>query len=143
MSTSIDLMAPRVIVENLWPGCEFEVGEILTLNKDGHYVGNNSFIWTLKEDVEPFPYLMRPLKWWEKREVSEMPEYVKINKDTRGLYDLETFGQYLKAGTIIKVVRWFGTSPFVTKSEFILACYIDPATESEYQSYLNSKHLKT
>jgi hypothetical protein len=78
-----ELMRPRVIVENLWPGCQFEVGDILI--KDGEYywvIGDIGWYSKVhKSEIEPFPYLMRPLEWWEERTPEEMPEYVKLKID--------------------------------------------------------------
>jgi hypothetical protein len=74
-----ELLKKRVIVENLWPDCLFKAGEILTINEYNHYVGNDKNFWFHKSDIEPFPYLMRPLAWWEERDEKDMPEYLKFD----------------------------------------------------------------
>lgn len=149
-----ELMKPRVIVENLWPRCEFGVGDIFTLvdNRIGGemYVddpnsGDPSYM--LKKDVEPFPYLMRPLKWYEEREFNEMTEYVKHK-----MFPLE----YVE-----KIVSHFhgifytdsGAIAFIKDDErFIFngkhrddeGYYRDfiPCTSQEYSDYINSKKDK-
>jgi hypothetical protein len=130
------LLRKRVVVENKWPNCPFEVGDILI--KDGDYYWVVGAIgWYSKyevEDIEPFPYLMRPLEWWEEREVSEMPEYVKDIGD----------------GEIFKVREWLDNSMSViwlndnkkmnhtgfhqASSEHFL-----PATPADYENYLKHK----
>ncbi len=129
--TPADLLIPRVVVENLWPDCDFEVGEILS--KFGS--GENIFYATNAEDsrwmnvaeVEPFPYLMRPLKWTQLREIKDLPDYVKIKE-------------------------WDGTDvpqAFISPkihSNYVEHCtecplYPDyfPATEAEFIEFTNSK----
>lgn len=128
MLTPEELLKPRYKVIADYPNSSDKVGSVYTLDHEGQSVF-----------YDKYPHLFRPLSWWEERAESDLPEYVKVNKDTRGLLDLETFGQYLKEGTIIKVRRWFGTSPFYTHKEFVLACYVDPATEDEYNQYVESR----
>jgi hypothetical protein len=56
--TREELMLKRVIVQNLWPDCYFDVGEVLIKNGD-YYITGIRKIRSYK--VEPYPYLMRPL----------------------------------------------------------------------------------
>lgn len=133
------LLRPRVIVENLWPNCDYGVGDIL-IKESGYYswLSAGSYFDKLKPaDVEPYPYLMRPLNWWEKRSVEEMPEYVKV-KET---------------GEVCRVTRYYINHNFAcfytgelekrgklkgTETPYNLKACI-PATESEYNNYINSK----
>lgn len=154
-NTSVDhLLRPRVVVENKWPGCQYTVGDILI--KDGKYywvVGDTGwYSKVIESDIEPYPYLMRPLSWWEHRKPEEMPEYVKLNAD----------GCSLKRGTIYQVFEW-GTYPdegrkFGNEGELYAAyivaedtrthdkgemvtinvLHLLPVTQSQYDEYLKT-----
>jgi len=88
MSNTVDLLAPRYLFENDYPGSLFSVGEILTV-KDGIAEGSVSGEQGLESDIKKYPYLFRPMFWWEDRLPEQMPEYVKTD-----------------AGEIRKVIKW-------------------------------------
>ncbi len=121
-----DLLVKRVIVENLWPGCLLEVGDILLADEYGNY--DHDGVGYKKSQVEPFPYLMRPLAWWENREVKDMPLYVRhINGDV--IHELIIESENHKGVPLIRVLNG-GLWPI---DLFI------PATLQEYNEYINSK----
>lgn len=136
-----ELMRPRVIVENLWPGCPFEVGDILINDGDYYWVVGDVGWYSKvdKNEVEPFPYLMRPLPWWEEREPGEMPEYVRYAEN--GMiakvdhFDLETTS------------AWFmylegGIHPYAPGGSALENTHWLPATEQDYITYINSHPSK-
>lgn len=112
--TPEELLRPRVIIENKWPNCPYVVGDILTQDGDYYWVVNDIISWYSKipkQDVEPYPYLMRPLKWWEERKPEDMPPYVKG----------------ISNGAVIKVEKvHFSTNTYL------------PATEAEYLQYVKT-----
>lgn len=65
----VDLMKPRYKVIADYPDGRHKVGNIITPNKSGYcpYVGN----------ADQYPHLFKKLEWYEDREETEMPQYVK------------------------------------------------------------------
>ncbi|MES2287422.1 MAG: hypothetical protein V4547_17140 [Bacteroidota bacterium] len=98
-----ELLKPRYLcIADFWNN-PFEVGDVIQFEdyKDYHdfYTGDvlgkdwstafmelkkpyqefsegTSIVWNMRA-FTPYPHLFRKLEWWEHREVSEMPEYVK------------------------------------------------------------------
>jgi hypothetical protein len=130
------LLRKRVIVENKWPGCPYEVGDILI--KDGEYywtIGDVS--WHGKfhaEDVEIYPYLMRPLEWWQERKAEEMPEYVKWD------YQINIDALLMK-NHVQKVIGWSQLNSVVITEGDCQTCTNNwlPATLSDYTNYINQQ----
>lgn len=134
--TPEELLRPRVIIENKWPNCPYAVGDILIQDGDYYWVVDDISWYSKipKQDVELYPYLMRPLEWWEERKVEDMPEYIK---EASSIY---------KIGEFIKVAEWEMES-----DEQDIACFRDekdnhftwvrafiPATEAEYLQYVKT-----
>jgi len=88
------LLIPRVLCiggkegEPNYPGSKFKTGDVLLLL---HYIYykctiGGKFIPThtvLSETVNQFPHLFKPLPWWEMRDKSDLPKYVKNIKNGR------------------------------------------------------------
>lgn len=117
MKQTIDLMKPRYKVIADYPANYYGVGEI--------YTDCSAYTTEL---FEKYPHLFKKLEWWEEREESEMPEYVKeiggeshvvkvANHYVVGMFEGDLDGQYWEA-------------PY---NEYV------PATEAEYQNYLKTK----
>lgn len=124
-----DLMQKRFIVV---AGTPFEkspsVGTILTLEESGVNnwltVRHNDFVYS-EMMLQDYPHLFRELQWWEYRDESEMPKYVK-HRDK-----------------IYKVTGWWGENcPYIEgeKHPFAPEVFI-PATEKDFNEYINSKKL--
>lgn len=74
MLTKEELLAPRFLVIADYPNSIFKVGEILSGDYDGRiFCDPNSCKYS------DFPHLFQKLYWYEKRDKSELPEYVKMN----------------------------------------------------------------
>ena len=132
MLTTEQLLIPRVVVENLWPGCDFEVGEILLCQPDGDYISVNGFYMLPKEEVEPFPYLMRPLAWWQERDEKDMPQYLKYQSNPYP----EIFPVFKHKGWMKEAGVWF----YKLEGRWVkLGNDFTPATEAEYIEFLNNK----
>lgn len=74
-----DLMLKRYVMIDIYPEQKFEVGEILYADGRGHvYIyedkGRQRFY------PENYPKLFREMGWWEKRQINEMPLYLKFNE---------------------------------------------------------------
>lgn len=123
-----ELLKPRVEVENKWPGCWLGVGDILTKEGNFYYLksearGGKMYV----QNVEPFPYLMRPLQWWEKRSVEEMPGFVRDQYE-----QVWNVGEWDMSGS--------GPKAYLLKSgTYCHAEKLMPATYAEYTAYINSK----
>lgn len=85
---TIDLMTPRAIRTNWYPGCKFKENEILlkilgdaplnwNMTKEWRYWNANFDEWIWAETLEDAKANFRSLEWWEHRDETEMPAYVK------------------------------------------------------------------
>ena len=115
-----NLMMPRYKVIADYPGMDdsYEIGEVLK----PAYTGI----------VDAYPHLFRKLNWWEERKVEDMPEYVK--------WDVDIYPTWEK---IMKVDKWNSNGSFDHENVTISVINCFPATEQQYNDYINSKpHAK-
>lgn len=122
---TIDLMAPRVEVIAPYPSSHlhFNVGDILTYNGHSYVMGHHVSI--AKETVESYPHLFKKLQWWERREVSEMPEYVKYIDGSKVFKIVEIHLPYMSVT--------LDDEPFPRSLVNFL-----PATIDEYNSFIQN-----
>lgn len=138
-----DLMKPRVIVTNYYPDSPFQVGDVLYKSYAQSWLTNEAHeVYTLDEtllnalkatDVEKATTCFRSLAWHEKRDIKDMPEYVKMQEEEKT--------------EIVKVAEWVfdRRNDYVCKieHEYYNAISYDtdiyPATEQEYTDFVNSK----
>lgn len=156
-----DLLKPRYLVIADYPDSPFDVNEILYQSTGAGK--HNKDYWTLKRGglynihCKQYTKIFRELRWYENREISEMPEYVKVVEnnaytkvipDEHGNYEngYEEIVHYPKKGTVIKCsgsYRWEDLKPMYLISNEddcieMNAMTLIPATESEYQTYLQT-----
>lgn len=149
-----DLLKPRYLVVAGWPeNNSWRVGDILEFKKckygyyHEHWKDSQLSIWY--EDYKPqpknsfatYPHLFRKLSWWEKREESEMPKYVKLCEDymdfkTGQVYKYSNWNDGLKKGEIGFMIdadsnEEYGNHVAMPASfnQFL------PATLAEYEAY--------
>jgi hypothetical protein len=77
-----ELMQPRVKVKAHYPYSPFAVGDILTyvnvgLNPIYDHYGNGEEGMSI-EEVDNSPAIFESIQWWERRDLKDMPEYVKL-----------------------------------------------------------------
>lgn len=124
-----------------------KVGDLLPFNGESWHVltvtYNDEFgdevrqqNWALDTEIDRYPHLFRKLSWWEKREESEMPEYFMIPKDDDYEHDVDKFFKVSEEG------KWGFHEGEVyifnyTKGGGTLIDYIQPATESDYLTFIN------
>jgi hypothetical protein len=125
-----DLMKPRVIITNPYPFMNFKVGDILE-RAANTYIKEDSEYHVFASDVKKCTANFRELSWWEFRDESEMPEYLKYPKN--GIvfkpYHMDVeFGYYYN-----------NLNDWESQSNSFLSDVI-PTTELEYTSYINSKN---
>lgn len=135
-----ELLKSRYIVEAPMPGAQFShllPGDILE-EKD-HPLYQSGTVWGHVDETDVckwtticpnYPHLFRPLPWYEKREIEDMPEYLS---HTSGIYkafwSVDDKGIFLlKIGDLInKYPIWFYSRA------------LQPATPEEYEAYINGK----
>lgn len=141
--TPDELLKPRYKVIADYPGNLWQIGEILDRDWGWNGDDENGF----KNKVSDYPHLFKPLQWWEDRKKDDMPDYVKqegmVDSRNRPIPD-----------RVIKVnTHWANTAthPYGNvkvfsssdnpQYELYSQMYFDwqPATESEYHTYINSK----
>ena len=126
-----NLTPPRYLVIADYPNSPFNLGNILTqhtqFNKDAYFFNGNLYTDRHPED---YPHLFRLLHWWEYRELSDLPIYVK----------------YSTKGKIIKV-KWIYVQDGEGKVQLENGGYrftwsfnlFEPATLNEYKEYIKNK----
>lgn len=138
-----ELLKQRYVVENLYPGCDFQPFEILYANDKGTVdVYEDWSKWELH--VKNYPYLFRKMGWWEEREEKDMPMYLKHDTENVGTYPTKG-EEYLKVKSHwCRDMEWRSH----TKTHFTIdkplgqrpySAYI-PITEQEYNDYLKQPH---
>lgn len=133
MKTPEELLKPRYKVIADYPGCKFKIGNILTYVRE---IAQTYDLWrNEKTGVEiiysgfgAFPHLFKKLEWWEDREPSEMPEYVK----------------WTDTGVLCKYHNHIGAYFYLADDNsfgYALTNTI-PATAAEYDEYVKSLTVK-
>ena len=141
-----DLLKDRYKVIAPYPSSPYEVGDLVEITDIGtsfHCTTTkewNTFIeefapvenyWSIKL-IDDYPHLFRKLEWWEDREVSEMPEYVKPAKSPQYIFKVIKFTD----GRV-----YFQNNNGGTSSQ--PAGVMLPATESEYLTYTHQSQTPT
>ena len=143
-SKKIELLMPRYKVIADYPNTPYGLNQVLTKREIRFGMGSLS--------PENYPAIFRKLNWWEERKVEDMPEYVKVIAN----------GCSFNAGTILKANNW-GVYPdegnnFGNEGDYYCLLItteessthdkgeevkmnmrnVLPATEQEYNDYINS-----
>lgn len=134
--TKEQLIIPRYEVVADYPNSRFAVGDILQQApleycfKVGVLTTSDTVIGIA--DVLAHPHLFHPLKWWEKREIGDMPEYVRINavnhtniNNTFQKVEVWTDEAYLRAS--VNGGYWYSADELL------------PSDLAEFEAYLNRK----
>lgn len=134
-----ELLKPRYKVIADYPGCKFNIGDIVTfvrsvnkyelwVSQDGQLITFNSF--------SKYPHLFNKLEWWEERSLEQLNavEYVKIIR----------YEHYWQVGDIVPVERFvyekgrpMGYDLKYNKHHPVYS--IMPATITEYEAYINQQ----
>jgi hypothetical protein len=94
------------------------------------YPGNTQPMGYIFEGIgvyfDKFPSVFKPLQWWEHRELSELPEYVKmVHKN----YEY----------SVQKVSKWDTETGYIITEDwgsYQHLKYFQPATETDYLNYI-------
>lgn len=125
------LMIPRYEVIADYPNSPYKAGDIITLSDF------DSGVWYKKypprhfeqSDSDKYPAIFKPLKWYERRELSEMPEYVK----------------YIGVTVITKVDKHYvmGIGFNNQYGKWTEYDHVMPSTLEEYNAYISEQTKKT
>jgi hypothetical protein len=131
MLTVEELLMPRRKVIADYPGCEFEIGQIITFtHKSDFFTGSMDWVseFTKTKDgkvqfcikkIEPYPHLFQPLPWWSDRKVEDMPEYIKF-----------------ESGEVVRVINFKDNFFRVEGYRYSMdATFFKPSTLAEYEAY--------
>ena len=118
-----NLLKPRYKVIAGWPYMPKHA-------KVGELVADNFIL-----KAANYPHLFKKLEWWEERKANEMPKYVMSLADKKGyVFIIEEWDMDMLIGWVDKKERSC-CSLTAFKPEY---GYF-PATEKEYNDYINSK----
>jgi len=118
------LLKSRFEVIADYPNSIFKVGSIINTSSDRIFCDTES------EKYSDFPHLFKKLEWFEKREILDMPEYLKNDNQ------------------VFKILEWiiqggffFGITSHIKREGCDLfhnsAFKYMPATEEEFLSFIN------
>lgn len=128
-----ELLKPRILVIEPDTSGRWAKGDIYTFQRE---VAQTYDWWINQEGKEvqfnffsSFPHLFKPLQWWEEREASEMPEYLK-SADRPEVYKISHWEMKAKIG-FINEHEVCDLQLFKPEYGYL------PATKEEYESYIN------
>lgn len=127
--TPEELLKPRYIVIADYPGSEQS-------NQIGKIYQSDECSARWLNEMSHYPHIFHKKSWWEHREESEMPRYLKLRKEK---YD--DYGPGISK-TIFKVYKWVNASAQIDEeNEYdTLSNYeldFELATKEEYETYKN------
>ncbi len=129
MLSKEELLIPRYIVIDDYPGSIFKIGTIITLDNlklpkwyhpDFNYKEQRFFNYI--EDFNKYPKIFKKLFWYENRSEKDLPKYISV------------------ANYFYKVKKYISNVAYLENyyKEYELGYYIKPATEEEFN---NDKQL--
>lgn len=121
-----ELLKPRYKVIADYPRSAWRVGRII----EGYFLND---LLKSEVDMRKYPHLFKKLEWWEEITVMDLPDYIKWTSPGQN-----------NSSSFFRVNNWY-SSP---NSFDIAGCDVDggrlfikecqPATEQEYNDYINS-----
>jgi hypothetical protein len=133
--TTEQLLAPRYKMIADYPGNSRPIGFIFTMDKkdsEGWYTTTG---YLQEMFFTMYPHLFRRLEWWQEREISDLPEYVRLKIDIP-YYGFKK-GQVCPMGEISEKRDSKFNKHYVTLSgkPLIDLNSIEPATLADYNHY--------
>jgi hypothetical protein len=130
-----DLMKPRYEVIADYPGSPFNIGDIFKTRYGGSCGQVADVYMQFGDDkiipVDGYPEIFRPLAWWEKRELEDLPKYVKYEDGSVEQVSQWTLGRNNVPVTFTVIGE---------KGHIMFHPLILPATEAEYYDYITQKN---
>jgi len=125
-----ELMKPRFEVIADYPNCPFKVKDLI-YNKFKYIFGtdNTNQVLTLK-DIEKYPHLFKKLNWWDKRNIEDMPTYIKSESQVvKPKWEMEEWrGKKYWRAYDLEAAKYNMSLSFKLD-------YFEPATEQEYLEF--------
>lgn len=151
-SSTHPLLVPRYRVKAKYFFSPYNVGDIITMPTGGRSViltqtqyrdefGDDVLVSNMysQDTLREYPALFEPIPWYEGLQVKDMPEYVRLNpENTIGgdeVFKVLDVKEY--ADGIGLAIREPGPTEY--SRNHIAAKYFIPATEAEYNAYLQSQ----
>ena len=134
-----ELMKPRYKVIADYPGSGRSVGDIIT---DTH-AEQKPYEW-LKENAEKYPHLFKKLQWWHLREESQLPKYVGFKNEANAFNWVHPVVKWdeLREGEPGYCTISFTNLEGLFEEMSMMIGGLTPATESEYNTFIESKNNK-
>ena len=143
MKTVEELMIKRVEVVGYYPRSPYNIGEILShidhLDNGSDFDLYDSIAQEdcciYAHEVEKYPAIFRPVPWYERREIGDMPDFVKhpdygyvhMVRDWCGLnWEGKPLYRYYQQGVLVTM----SATPML------------PATKQEYDSFIKKQNEK-
>lgn len=127
-----DLLQPRFIVTNDYPQSIFEKEQIITPDNGTTYIEYSDNGGKIEIVLADYPHLFRPLHWSEFRTINEMPKYVKsVHPQENFVGEFRNFSN--EDETSLYTFLFKGSSIPRNRN------YMMPATETEYNNFINQE----
>lgn len=149
-----DLMKPRVVLQIPFPNMnkDHNVGDVFELElvdsedlsgneiKAAVYFKEGSGHGYLKSEVDSCTQVFKPLAWYEKRDIKDMPQYVKksFSKEVIKIDEISNLELMISKGFVMDE----NTADITAFGSAFFNHYI-PATEQEYTDFVNSKNQQS
>jgi len=135
-----ELLTPRVEVIADYPNSPFKIGQILNVDAGQLKENGESYMYVQTEHdssvaVSEYPHLFRMLPWYEKRDIEDMPEYVKTGLINQRFSKVQWKPMY--NGDNIESWKISEDGTFWKNIWSIPT--IQPATQEEYEAYIKTK----
>jgi hypothetical protein len=141
--TTQELLLPRYECIAPYPGIHrhpYKVKDVITVLEKGtmpvqsmnerymHLISINGKDYESSCDFEAFPHLFRLLKWFERRDIADMPKYIAGWGEVFAVYEwvMDGYGWAGKVVGAFEILRPLNDP-------------ITPATEQEYNDYIKIK----
>jgi hypothetical protein len=129
--TKEELLEPRIITIAEDTSGNLIVGKIFGFDDEAgvYWTGKKAFT---PEEIAKFPHLFRLLDWWEYRKPEDMPEYVK--QEDGKIFKVEKY--VMCENGYIKMIFIDYYDLYCNEDNM---CFFEPATEQEYNNFINQK----
>jgi len=136
--TPEQLLLPRILVKLNYPDSDFQIGQILNMiifedNEIGYLFPHHKLRWKLNF-FNKFPLIFHQLKWYEKRELNELPKYLKFNNQH---YEVKEWkSSLLNDGNYPVFKNPLNLEVSILVNWDFWGKYAIPVTEESYKSFL-------
>jgi hypothetical protein len=133
----VDLMKPQYMVNLDYPKSEYVVGQVIDYNNFSGSITSKTFC----EIYDKYPVIFRKMKWFEGKDIEDLPRYVSVHPDSECC---------LNKTIIYEVYKWnkwndsfhrykhYAKVIGFEEHDFSISHFL-PATEQEYLDYSSKK----